>query len=200
MQPIPDYEALDAKREEIIGLAHEALGSKSLDVSGRIFDAFCRLTPPEDPPRFMTLVLASGGGSRGGETRKPGNIFLNWRNLLGDLPDAVLTVAGAANTPYLIPLAALSIWNKLWSHSSIPLTPEMATTLVAMWQHRRGDDRINRTEAFEKTNLLLDSYKLQPLSTADFEILLNGLADLQCIEFDDNDDLWLREWVCATYS
>jgi hypothetical protein len=142
------------------------LGSESREVAARVVDAFCRITLPQDPPVPLEYITADHGGSRGGQTRKPGNIFLNWRKLLSEFGDVVLTVAGATSVPKLIPFAALSIWNKLWSNSAISLAPEQATALLAMWHRRDGNNRIERTTAYQEINMRFAAHDLQPLSMA----------------------------------
>jgi len=130
-----DYEKLENKKNEIIGIVHE-LFTEDDKTAISLVDSFCRLTPPEKEKFVMEYITVNSLGRRGGKSRKLGNFVLNWRELFNDLPDLVLTAAGVAAEPKLIFFAALSIWNKIWCHSSIELTPEHATVLYVLWQGR----------------------------------------------------------------
>lgn len=200
MDYTPDHTAQEAKRQELIATAAKTLGTEDPELAARFVDAFCQLTPPLKPPMLMHMITAQHGGHRGGQTRKPGNLRLNWRRLLGEFGDLSLTVASAVAVPPLIPFAALSLWNKLWTHSTIALSREHATALVAMWHRRDENHRIHRTKAHDEVNALFTVFTWPLLDAAAFAALLNELVALDCIELKDSDQIWLREWVQTTYN
>lgn len=55
------------------------------------------LTPPKTPitmaPTKLEHVTIDGQGLRGGYSRKPGNLILNWEKLLKLVPDLALSAA-----------------------------------------------------------------------------------------------------------
>lgn len=63
----------------------------------------------------MELLTIRQGGMGGGSSIKPGNIILNWRKLLIDGAESVLTIMGAASIPWMIPLAGIVVWNSVYS-------------------------------------------------------------------------------------
>ncbi|WP_322471103.1 hypothetical protein [Escherichia coli] len=96
-----DYEKLENKKNEIIGIVHE-LFTENDKTAISLVDSFCRLTPPEKEKFVMEYITVNSLGRRGGKSRKLGNFVLNWRELFNDLPDLVLTAAGVAAEPKLI--------------------------------------------------------------------------------------------------
>lgn len=200
MDYTPDHLTREQKRLELIHFVAGDLDAQDEHLAERIVDSFCQLTPPKDPPVLMHLINLYDFGARGGDTRKPGNLRLNWKKLFGELGDIVLNATGAIAVPLLIPFAALSLWNKLWSHSSIPLSREHATALYAMWQGRDTNNRIGETNAHEKTGLLFQLYQWPSIELHAFTLILRDLESLQCIERKVGDSIWLREWVKTTYS
>jgi len=200
MEYTPDYEARDDKRAELIAECRTMLGDGHSELANRIVDAFCTINPPQDPPMMIEMITANHGGFGGGRSRKPGNIVLNWRRLVRDSSDLVLTGAGAAASPWLIPFAALSIFNKLWTHSSVELTREQASCLFAMWNHCGTDHRISSDEAFAECSALFAVFKWPTLERDAFDAILRDLECLRCIERPDDDTIWLREWVRTRYS
>jgi hypothetical protein len=197
MEYTQDNTRLEEKRKELIQLVAEIVGENN-KVASQIVDTFCSLTPPQDPPVVMHFITMNSGGYDGGESRKPGNLRLNWRKLLADSPDIGLNIAGVVATPYLVPLAALSLWNKLWGHSTIPLSKEHATVLCAMWQGRDTENRIENSQAFEKAGVLFSLYQWSSLNKQAFDQILVDLEGIECIECEDKS-IWLREWVKITY-
>jgi hypothetical protein len=191
----PDYEALDRKRVQLL---QDLPDVGSAEMKSRILDSFCALTPPINPPALMTLVTIQSAGKGGGVSRKLGNLRLNWKKLFSELSDVILTTVGANDHPYLIPLAALSLWNKLWAHSHIKLTKELASTLFVMWQKCDTSHEISKKKAYAEANDLFRTFGWPSITLIDFDDYIKSLIDMQCVEMKGNQ-LWLREWVKVTY-
>jgi hypothetical protein len=196
----PDTKALTAKQGSLVEEVSKLLDERDAHLAPRLVEAFCALTPPQDPPIVFHLLTARSGGLRGGETRKPGNIRFNWRKLYQELGDMILNAAGAIAVPVLIPFAALSLWNKFWTHATIPLSREQATAIFAMWHRKDANHKIAKPRALEEINALLVVFKLPPLDEAELEVILRDLAALECVEVAADGEIWLREWVSASYS
>jgi hypothetical protein len=199
MNPIPDNNSRDAKRAELVVDFQTLLGPDLSKYAERLANAFCEVSAPLDPPIVIEMITAHSGGRRGGQTRKPGNIVLNWRRFIQDSADLVLTGAGATTTPWLIPLAALSIFNKLWSHSSIDLTREQATCLYAMWHHCDKDHKIQVEHAHIECSSLFVVFDWHALERRKFDTILHDLAGLRCIEMPEPETIWLREYISTSY-
>lgn len=189
---------LRQKREELLAEARALLDQQDSGFAEHLVDAFCQLSPPLWKMPDMQLVTLHSGGLRGGETRKLGNLQFNWRRLVGESPDMILTLIGTLAVPALFPLAALSLWNKYVIHSSVTLSREQATALFAMWTRRDRKNRISRSDALNAVNDLVAVFKLPSVDADEFSITLNDLVHLKCIEIDA-DVVWLREWVSTKY-
>ena len=200
MEYTPDKDALTRKRQELIAMAKDQLGVDMSRHAERLVDSFCRLSPPQDPPMVMETITIDRGGRGGGRTRKPGNVVLNWRKMVRESADFVLTGAGSIAQPWLIPLAALSIFNKIWTHSTIELSKEQASCLFAMWHRCDDSHHINQDKAFEACRELFSVFQWPDLQDAQFSTVLQDLVEIQCIEISDEEVIWLIEWVRKSYT
>ena len=194
----PNNEALRSQRDSMVAEIAGLLDPADRAVAERIVDAFCDLTPPMKRPPVVHMITLKSGGLQGGETTKPGNLRLNWQRFVRDCGDMVLTAAGVIAVPILIPFAALSLWNKYWTHATIPLSREQATALFAMWTRKDDEQRTTRASAIEALNELLTVFKLPSVDAAEFAVIERDLIHLQCIELD-GDRIWLRQWIKTTY-
>lgn len=199
MEATPDYESRDVKRAELVADFRALLGVDASEHAERIVNAFCSVSPPLEPPMVIEMITLHSGGRRGGNSRKPGNIVLNWRRLVQDSADLVLTGAGVVATPWLIPLAALSIFNKLWAHSSIDVSREQAACLFAMWHHRDENNRIEIDRAHSESAALFEVFTWPSLGRAEFDAVLHDLVQMRCVELPGAGTIWLREWVRTSY-
>jgi hypothetical protein len=146
----------------------------------------------------MELIVMSRLGQDGSKSRKPGNVTLNWRRLFELVPDATLAGASATEARWLIPLAALYIWMKLWKVATIDIEEGDAFVLYSLWLHRSEKKRIAEEEAFSRTKSLAEKHELPVLTRKKFDQAINKLLSLECIEMDEGV-IWLREWVRIKY-
>lgn len=195
-----DNEGMLAKRTELIQIAASVLDPRDAKLAERLVGSFCALTPPRDAPVFMELITINSQGAGGGNSRKLGNLWLNWRKFVGEFGDMSLTVAGTVAEPRLIPLAALSIWNKIWAHSSIELSREHATVLYAMWQGRDKDNMLLETDAIEKSEVLFQLNGWPTLDQQAYISIIDDLEKLRCIKRKSSGGIWLCEWVKKSYA
>jgi hypothetical protein len=194
----PDNEAMERKRQALVGDVAALLDPADVRAAERLIDRFCRLSPPMKPPVLMHMIRLDAHGRSGGESRKPGNLSLNWKRLRNEFPDIVMNTAGALAVPWLIPFAALSMWNKLWTHSTIELRKEHATCLCAMWFSCDDKHKIDRDAALQESNELFRVYGWPPLTGRQFDSYMQDLIALDCIE-DSDGRIWLREWIQSSY-
>jgi hypothetical protein len=200
MEYTADNDSMRVKRAELIQIATEILDPGDAKVAERLVDSFCALTPPLDPPVVVHYITINSLGSGGARSRKPGNLWLNWRKLASEFGDLSLTVVGVVAEPKLIPLAALSIWNKVWTHSSIELSREHATVLYAMWQGRDKDNRLFEADAIQKSGLIFQLNGWPALEQRAYETIIADLERLRCIERKGSGVIWLRESVKKSYA
>ena len=97
---IKDKERAEAKKQEILEIAKNTIAPHFPNpdqLSIEIIDYFCEITPPEieidTTIHLLTGIKPRGLG--GARSIKPGNIWLNWRKLLIDGSESILTIAGA---------------------------------------------------------------------------------------------------------
>jgi hypothetical protein len=200
MEYTPDNDRMREKRAELVQIAAESLDPRDTKLAERLVDSFCALTPPLDPPVVIQYITIHSRGTGGGMSRKAGNLWLNWRKFASEFGDLSLTVAGVVAEPRLAPLAALSIWNKVWTHSALKLSRDHPTVLYAMWQGRGKDNTLSEADAIEKSGVMFQLNGWLPLDRNGYVAILNDLEKLQCIERKEPEVIWLREWVKKTYA
>jgi len=196
-----DYEAQKLKLAEIAAIANTALATVSCsdsNIAEAAVSVFTRLTPPAKPElRFELITLSSL--ARRGESRKLGNIYLNWKKLCDLVPDVTIAAAGTATAPaWLLPFIGLYVWNKLWCGAKEELTVDEATIILALWKNRDGRNKIPDEVGFEKTNAIRDQLGMPPLNRTAYELAIGRLLRMECIEMNDGV-IWMREWVRITY-
>lgn len=201
-----DESAAESKRQELrdaalsTGPSVQALPDAALE---SILSAFTSVTPPGIPEvRFELVTISSLNTKPRANSRKPGNVVLNWRKLVDIVPDIWLAGLGAATLPVAPALAAvlagLYVWNKVWRGTVEDFSDVEALTILALWRHRNGENKINENDGFMRTNELRAQYSLPPLSLGEYAATVNRLAEIDCVELE-NGVVWLREWVRVKY-
>ena len=197
-----DNEALDAKRTELRGLVQQAVPpsiQNPHNIAEAVLNSFIQLTAPTQPERVIEMITMQPFGSGGGRSRKPGNIYLNWRKLMDLAPDVTIAGVGGATSPrWLLPFIGLYVWNKLWCSSEEQLSETEATIMYTIWKHRNSEDRIAEEEGYERTNATRKEGNLPALTRKEFDVALNRLLEMECIEIEAGI-IWLREWVRVRY-
>jgi hypothetical protein len=196
-----DVLALTQKRDEVLNLAREAREETvafDTDAAAAVLGAFVELTPPEKP-EYVFHLITMNSFAQDAESRKPGNLFLNWRKLIDIVPDTTIAAAGATAAPaWLLPFIALYVWNKLWCGAKETLTKDEATIIMALWKHRSGKSTIGEDEGFTRTNEVRLRQGLRTLRRNIYDQAIDRLLRMHCIEMNEGV-IWLREWVRITY-
>ncbi len=184
---------------ELTALISSEIPSLSEEDSNLIIEKFCKIEEPEfifPEPESRMVFFTTGPNENEVSTIKPGNIVLNMKKLLLDSSEIVLTIAGVAATPYLIPLAALIIWNKVWSNIKIDSGENQAIVIMLMWENRNvQDNTIEESNAYSLFNQYLKTKNRNGLVIEDFRRVLTDLEKMKCIAKKDLTRWWLREWV-----
>lgn len=160
-----------------------------------ILEAFARIRDPEVRADISihTDLLTLGPAGFAGVSVKPGNIRLNWRRLFEKTPELVLAGAGVTQV-WLIPFAALCLWNLVRSLATVRLSPDHGTVMYALWHHDVSTRRFEEEAARGIVNAFRAAHELPPLGVIPFGELVSDLARLGCVEITDGR-LWLREWT-----
>ena len=202
-----DESAAESKRQELLDAALSAgapVHELPVAVLESVLAAFTSVTPPEKPEvRFDFITVNSLHTTPKAQSRKPGNVLLSWRKLVDIVPDISLAGLGAATLPVAPVLAAalagLYIWNKVWRGSAEDFSDVEALTILALWQHRNGENKINENDGLVKANQLRAQYSMPPLTPGQYAAAVNRLIEVHCIELE-NGVIWLCESVRVKYS
>ena len=167
-------------------------------ISREIIDRFAIITPPETDTILHLMTMEHW--SKGARSSKPGNIWLNWRRLLIDGAESILTIAGAVNIPWIIPLAGLVVWNKVWSLLNIEIDERHAVVIWVMWNNRDEENCVREEKIIVIVNNELKKYNRPQMTKEDLEKILKDLEKMQCIEKIKDGNKWLlREQVKIVY-
>lgn len=160
-----------------------------------ILASFARITETEikiEESRNFELITIDRVGFSGVSVKR-GNIRLNWRTLFEKIPELLLTGAGVTQA-WLIPFAALYLWNLVRALARITLSPNHGLVMYALWNHNADVRRFEETDAHSIVNNFCSTHRMPSLGEVDFGNLLSDLAHLGCIEITDGK-IWLREWT-----
>ena len=197
-------EKAEEKRKELLKSVQDSIKMPSLSdqncakISEQIINNFTDITPPEIEISF-DLVIMRKGGMGGGRSNKPGNILLNWKKLLVNGSESILTIVGANAVPWLIPLAALIVWDKIYSASTIEISERHATLIWTLWKNCDEKKCIEYKLIKDLVNWELGRYNRPKLEQKELDMLLKDLEKIECIEETDENKWWLREWVKVTF-
>ena len=200
-----DEERAAVKTAELVALVRVALAERAgvddTAVAEQVVHHFAEVTPPEKPPLVIRLITMSSGGIGGGRSTKPGNVFFNVRKLITALAGGVLTVAGSLQVPWMAVLAALVVWDSLWSAMQLKLAETEAAVLWALWKHRGKDHMVPKVKVAEHVSSELRAHGRKAVSRTQLQEALKKLEQMRCIEVpeDEPSQYWLREWVSISY-
>jgi hypothetical protein len=161
---------------------------------------FAEIEPPVEEYFIQLITLQTDSGVGGGNTIKPGNIFLSWKKLFLDGVEHYLTIAGAIATPYLIPLAALIVWNKVWALRKVEISENHAIVLSALWDIRNDKNIVDQPDRLQLVNNHFTKFTKKQLSLEEYNSIIDDLYKLKTVEYNKDGSLWLREWVKKSYS
>jgi hypothetical protein len=169
-------------------------------ITNLAFQHFVEIEPPFEEQFINLITLNADSGVGGGNTIKPGNIFLNWKKLLLDGVEHYLTIAGAIATPYLIPFAALVVWNKVWSLRKIEISENHAIVLSALWDIRNDKNIVDASNRLDLVNTHFAQFTKKQVSLDEYNSIIDDLYKMQILELNRDGTIWLREWVRKSYS
>lgn len=153
---------------------------------------------PEPVMEFLTIERISRGSYKG-QSIKPGNITLNIKKLIKELPDIALLVPNLAYDAWWLKVSAfLVLWRSLYRQATLELSNEHATAIVALWSNCNNEQRINKEKGYEITKGLFEQLELDILTWEKYMQLLLDLEKNAHLEIDDNG-IWMREWVSVKY-
>jgi hypothetical protein len=165
------------------------------DVASYVVERFSRISEPPEENYMEMIVLGSGSGIGGGRSRKPGNVVLNWKRLFLDTPEHILTILGAASSNYLIPLAALAVWNKVRGITRVDLTENQAIIIAALWDLRDDNNYVDGANLLNEINNYIANSVARQFTQKELDQILRELSGMKAIELTTEGKVWLREWV-----
>lgn len=187
---------------EIAARVLKRLGVESSDrVATEVIRNFVTVTPPEQPRVELRAIVMDMGGREGGVSTKPGNILLSMRKLVTILAGGVLTIATSLEAPWIAVLAALVVWDSVWSGLQVELTEREAAIIWTMWLNRDGENTIPDSSLLALVNGELSKYGRASLSHQQLADSLDRLKKIGCIKksIKDCSCWWLQEWVSIDY-
>lgn len=142
---------------------------------------------------FRHLISPPDENGRGAHSRKPFNVFLNWRIFFSKLPELSLLAIGGSQSKLAAVLSAMVLWKELWGLSRINLTETHAKILEIIWE--TYPTQLHELELLSTYNERYTSPE-EILDTKRFAGLVDELCDIGCIELVDGK-IWRREWMKA---
>jgi hypothetical protein len=195
-------ERAEEKRKELTDIVKDVIQNYDIQnkekIASEIINHFVNITPPEMEESWYFITIREGGLG-GGSSTKPGNIWLNWRKLLVAGSESILTFIGAVAVPWLIPLAGLVVWNKIWSMLTIEISERHAVVIWTMWLNKDSENCIEHRLILNLVNQELLKYNRPQMNQQELDEVLKDLEKMECIEKTEGNKWWLREWVKVVY-
>jgi len=110
--------------------------------ASEVVQHFAKVDAPEGPSLDTTYTTTaasytSAGGLKGMTGTKPGNIRFNMGKLYMAIAEGVFnSVGGVLTMPWLLFVAALILWGRLYAAATIQYPENEAAVLRTMWQRR----------------------------------------------------------------
>lgn len=200
------------KREELISvvatrltrtIGAEKLGEDlSRGLAERVIDAACVIRVPNDEgERFTELITVGPGGTGGGTSVKPGNVLLKTSKLAVLGAKAVTSAVGVFAHSWLIPVAAIILWDEIYSRLKVDIQERDATVAWTLWVHRDKSGCVSHGGLLALVNSERATFGRNPMSQQELDDALALLKRLRCIEpSQDSPSAWfVREWVQTSF-
>jgi hypothetical protein len=198
-----DEQKQKSKALELVGIAAKGLGACDPNIKEpaavEIIRYFAQISAPEEPPAELELITLDLPRRGRAKSTKPGNIRLNLRKLITAAAGGALAVAGAIHPPWMIVLAAIVVWDSVWSCAEVPLSETEAAIVWTMWKNSDDRHTIPREGLLDLVNQHLNRYGRGSIGQEQFQESLRNLERIQCIESSNDSHWWLREWVSVNY-
>jgi hypothetical protein len=119
------------------------------------------------------------------------------RKLTATAAAGTLAVVGTIANPWTVPLAALVLWDAVWSRSEVDIQEREASVIWAMWVNRDEKGEISKGRLLALVNSERAQYGRLPLSETELKDAIALLKKMRCVERSKTDQSkwWLREWV-----
>ncbi len=171
-------------------------GSEIEEITEKVANHFMNTIPlhPEGGGQSFRIAIRPGGIGDGSSI-KPGNIWLNWKQVLIEGSESILSIAGAVAVPWLVPLAGLVVCNRIWSVLHIKITERHAAVIWTMWLKRDKGNSITDDAVLDTVNIELSKFNRIKMSQDELTIILKDLEGMKCIEKTEGNKWRLRELV-----
>jgi len=171
-------------------------GSELEEITEKVANHFLRTIPlhPEGGGLSFRITIRSGGIGNGSSI-KPGNIWLNWKQVLIEGSEIILSIAWAVAVPWLVPLAGLVVCNRIWSLLRVPITERHAAVIWTMWLKRDKENSITDDAVLDTVNIELSKFNRLKMNQDELTIILKDLEGMKCIEKTEGYKWRLRELV-----
>ncbi|WP_455648921.1 hypothetical protein [Enterocloster citroniae] len=171
-----------------------------IEVKHAMFDSCIIMTPPEqEPPVMHMLVMSSLSDYKRGTSIKPGNIKINMKKLIDTLPESVEAgVALAMDIPILKVCAALHIWKMIRNVMSVEITKEQAVVIMSLWKNADERHIISLEKGWDCANRMCRQTSNKEFTQERYTTILEELERMDSIKVNE-DGIWLCEWVAQRY-
>jgi len=171
-----------------------------IEVKHAMFDSCIIMTPPEqEPPVMHMLVMSSLSDYKRGTSIKPGNIKINMKKLIDTLPESVEAgVALAMDIPILKVCAALHIWKMARNVMSVEITKEQAVVIMSLWKNADERHIISLEKGWDCANRMCRQTSNKEFTQERYTTILEELERIDSIKVNE-DGIWLCEWVAQRY-
>ena len=110
-------------------------------------------------------------------------------------------MATAIAKPWTVPLAALVLWDAVWSRLEVDIQEREASVIWAMWVNRDEKGTVSKARLLALVNSERAQYGRLSLSEAELKDAVALLEKMGWFKQSKTDQSmwWLQEWVCINW-
>lgn len=177
-----DYARKKQVEREIEGIARKELLTTGVvdavveSALRELMGTAINISPPEERPQFMEMIVMNSSARGGGRSTKPGNIRLDLGLVLDNVLAGALTLE-SIDTWWTLPVGLLMVLRSFSKNLSVSLTESEAVTILSMWQ---AGIHNNAVASFSDIKICADlhaaKYQRRLLSPAEIKYSIENLV------------------------
>ena len=160
------------------------------------------VTEPVDPMADEVGAIDIDRAGRGGGTSiKPGNLCLRPGRLVEAIAKGGLTIAGALQAPWMLPLAAIILWAEVYSAAKVELSEVEACVIWTVWCFADGNRQMLVGDLLALCNQEREKGGYGPLTDTELKRAVELLVRIGSIAVcsEDDEKVEIREWISVNY-
>lgn len=203
----PMEDLLENKKQEISYALNQCLKNFLVsdtdceEIENLLYESGClTITPPKEKSVLIHwLNIDPLDEYKKGNSIKPGNIIVNFKKLICELPEIIPALKDISNDDNVVKVCTIiKLLKVLVGLCTVKIEMEHAIIIYSLWNHYNENHKISVEDRYECANSLCRQIFEKEFTWEQYLKVLDDLEKLHCIEFNE-DGLWLCESISVKY-